>query len=426
MVAISGGPDSVCLGHSAAVWAGSSDSRLVLAHFDHRLRPDSADDARFVADLARSWEVACEIGRAPDPPATLPARSPELWARRRRWEFLESCARAQNAAAILTAHHLGDQAETLLLRLLRGSGSAGLSAMPVVTRRFDPPRVRPLLGLPRRALTDYLEAERLPFRSDPSNLEPTTDRNRIRLQVLPLLEQIRPGAQATIARAADNLGFEAELLAELADAARPRAGVRAIAGAYEFDAAGFAALGPTLQHLLLRSLCEEIAGQVPRRTVLHNASAFCGGPGPATLQLTPAVEIERSRGYCLLRRSNWRPAAPPAPRLLGLGNPDPVRFLGHRFRLDPGSAPETGAGSTQLRLPSGTTQLELAAIPATASALDRLPPWRRQSTPGVFIGKDLIWGLGLGVVAGPLPAGTAPIVATLRCRPLAGAPAQPE
>ncbi len=414
VAAVSGGPDSVCLGHAAAVWAKACNSRLIIAHFDHRLRPDSASDAEFAAGLARSWDVEFQLGQAPAPPADWAGRSPELWARRQRWGFLESCARSHGAAAVLTAHHLGDQAETLLLRLLRGSGSAGLGAMPVVDDRFEPPRVRPLLGIRRQVISGYLDAEHLPFRSDPTNLEPSTDRNRIRLQVLPLLEQIRPGAPNTIARAAENLRFESELLANLADAARPRAGVRPFAGAFEFEAARFAGIEKALQMLLLRNLCAEISGQVPRRAVLGAAQAFSGGSGPASLRLTPAVVMERSRGHCLLRPKGWNPPAAPPSRKLDLGSEGPIQFRNYRFWLRSEAVPGAAGAQAALHLPPGSETIELAAIPPSNAMLADLPHWRRNVTPGLFVGNRLLWGLGLGIIPEPLPAGSPPIAVTLQ------------
>lgn len=412
VVAISGGADSVCLGHAAAAWARANDTRVIAAHFDHRLRPDSSADAEFVAGLAGDWGIEVEIGRADSAPAIAAGRSPEAWARQVRWEFLESCSRRHRAAAILTAHHLGDQAETLLLRLLRGSGSAGLAGIPVVAAGFDPPRVRPLLGIGRDVIRAYLDDQDLPHRTDPSNLEQSTDRNRLRLSVLPLLEQIRPGAQITLARAAENLRDESELLSDLAAAALPRAGIREYFGAYEFDAGKFSLLEDVLQQLLLRDLCFRACGRYPRRSVLAAAKAFAGGSEPAKTLLAPGVVIERSRGSCLVRPERWRPPQPPPSRRIGPADPEPVAFLGYRFRLQSGF--RTGqAGTVRLRLPASLKAAEIGAVRTSTRALSDLPRWRRPATPGLYLEDRLIWGLGIGVVPGPLPEGDPPAPYTL-------------
>ena len=416
VVAVSGGPDSVCLGHATAAWARDNQCRLIAAHFDHRLRPDSLADAKFVAGLARDWGIEIEIGRADPEYSTATGRSPETWARQVRWEFLEACARRHQAAAILTAHHLGDQAETLLLRLLRGSGSAGLGGMPQVAAGFDPPRVRPLLGIDRAAIAAYLAEHDLEHRNDPSNHEPNTDRNRIRLSVLPLLEQIRPGARRTLARAAENLRVESELLADLVEAALPRAGVRDYFGAFEFDAARFSRLDDVLQPLLLRSLCAKSCGQFPRRSVLSAARVFARGSGPAQMQLTPSSVIERSRGKCLLRPSRWRPPSPPPARRIRPAAPESVTFLGLRLWLRPGVRSGPG-GNASLRLPASLTEAEIAAVSPSTPALADLPSWRRPLTPGLYVGGRLAWGLGLGVVPGLLPRGAATAPFTLSWDP---------
>ncbi len=416
VVAVSGGPDSVCLGHAAAAWARANDRRLIAAHFDHRLRPESSADAKFVAGLACAWGIECEIGRTESQPGFGAGRSPEDWARRVRWEFLEGCAARHRAAAILTAHHIGDQAETLLLRLLRGSGSTGLAGMPVVAAGFDPPRVRPLLGIRRAVIKSYLAENDLPHRTDPSNLEPLTDRNRIRLGVLPLLEQIRPGAQSTLARAAENLRVESELLSDLAEAALPRAGTCEYFGAFELDAVKFARLEDVLQKLVLRNLCARVSGQFPRRPVLDAAISFARGSGPAQTRLAPGAMFERSRGRCLVRGIQWHPPSPPPPRKIGAADSEPVAFLGIRFRLLSGARAGPG-GNVHLQLPAGFNEAEIAAVSPATPALSALPRWRRPATPGLYLEDRLVWGLGLGVAPGPLPRGDRPAQFTLNWDP---------
>ena len=418
VVAVSGGPDSVCLGHAVATWARARGCRVIAAHFDHRLRPDSKVDAEFVAALAADWGVEFELGRA-EPEADIDSgRSPERWARRMRWGFLETCARRHAAAAILTAHHMGDQAETVLLRLLRGSGSTGLAGMSGLAAQFDPPRVRPLLGVRRAAIESYLAAHRLPRRNDPTNLEPTTDRNRIRLKVLPLLEEIRPGAQSTIARAAEILRAESELLDDLADAAWPAARVREYFGSFEFDCEGFAGLPATLQQVLLRSICTRLCGQAPRRSVLARACRFASGVGPGVLQLAAGIRLERSRGRCLLQPEDWEPPAAPPHQPIAPGDADPVSFLGYRFWLRQGVEPNPGGGRVALRLPSGAEGTELAAIDPSSKVLGSLPRWLRPASPGLFLRGRLIWGLGLGVVAARLPPEGSPTAFTLSWEPV--------
>lgn len=191
LLGVSGGRDSVALLH-ALIDAGIR--RLTLCHLNHGLRGEDAEqDASLVQQLARSFELNCEIGHA-DVPAMMQHNgdSMELAARKARHVFFADCAKTHGCSQVLLAHHADDQAETILFNLLRGS--AGLRGMhwqqtikmPEQTLQL----IRPLLGTPRAAINAYLEKHQIPYRDDPSNAEPIAARNRIRHEVMPLLRDI--------------------------------------------------------------------------------------------------------------------------------------------------------------------------------------------------------------------------------------------
>ena len=195
VLAVSGGPDSMALLHGAArlVEADIRRWRLTVAHVDHGLRHDSADDARFVADAAEALSLRYEAVRT-DVAALArgEGRSVEDAGREARYRFLERIA--PEGSLIATAHTADDAAETVVLNLLRGSGLAGARGIPARRGRI----VRPLLGERCAILRDHLDAARIDYRLDPSNEDPAFLRNRVRNEVLPLLESIRPGAAERI------------------------------------------------------------------------------------------------------------------------------------------------------------------------------------------------------------------------------------
>lgn len=244
IVAFSGGPDSTALLWGLAELRAELGLELVAAHLDHALDPGSAERARGARELAERIGVPFVEDRLEghDPEEELRfEEGPEAWARHHRYRFLEGVAEERRASAILTAHHADDQAETVLLRLLFGSGLDGLAGIAPQQRELaSTPLLRPLLDL-RRGLLEAALAEIGPGRIepgpviDPTNADLHRPRNRIRHLLLPRLEQARLPREspdlvrrlcrlATGARRArrrlQSLAIE---LADLRTAARPRA-----------------------------------------------------------------------------------------------------------------------------------------------------------------------------------------------------------
>ncbi|MBF0190468.1 MAG: tRNA lysidine(34) synthetase TilS [Magnetococcales bacterium] len=187
VVAVSGGADSIALLHLLVASRLTAPEHLLVAHFDHNLRPDSSLDAAFTREQAKKLGVA-----AVDRVWTAPPSSGNLQeqAREARLVFLLETARQFQAAFIATGHHLDDQAETFLDRLLRGSGVCGLAAMRASRPLADGIRlIRPLLFARRQELLSWLTAHQLSWREDPSNQSPDYRRNRVRHWALPALEK---------------------------------------------------------------------------------------------------------------------------------------------------------------------------------------------------------------------------------------------
>jgi tRNA(Ile)-lysidine synthase len=247
VLAVSGGADSVALLHGAAHLA-STDAvawRLTVAHLDHGLRPDSADDAAFVGELASSLDLPF-ASRRTDVAALARAerRSLEDAGREARYRFLDELAGADGLIAI--AHTADDAAETVLINLLRGSGLAGASGIP--GRRGNV--VRPLLGERRDALRALLNEAGLGYRVDPSNADPAFLRNRVRAELLPVLEQLRPAAVDSIARFATLAADDDALLDGVAAAELERRSAGS-GGALDWHAPPARALGRRMLRLAI-------------------------------------------------------------------------------------------------------------------------------------------------------------------------------
>ncbi|MCO6454509.1 MAG: tRNA lysidine(34) synthetase TilS [Pirellulaceae bacterium] len=184
LVAVSGGTDSVALLRALHAQRLAGAGRLVVAHYNHRWRDESDAEAQFVDQLCRQLGLPCVEGH----PRNSPTRRDEATARRLRYEFLRAEARRLGARYVAMAHTADDQVETILHRILRGTGVAGLSGMPRVRPLSTGcGLIRPLLGVWRNQLRAYLEGLRQPACEDPSNSDLRYRRNRIRHELLPHL-----------------------------------------------------------------------------------------------------------------------------------------------------------------------------------------------------------------------------------------------
>ncbi|MBM4421809.1 MAG: tRNA lysidine(34) synthetase TilS [Chloroflexi bacterium] len=219
-VGVSGGPDSMALLHILTRLRSEYDLKLIAAHLHHGLRPEADGDADFVNRTASAWDVECIVERA-DVAAL--ARSEHLSieeaGRKARYE---SFARA--APKVAVAHNADDQAETVLMHFLRGSGTAGLRGMlpishqsPVASRPLAV--IRPLLSIPRIEIEAYLSAHELDYRIDSTNADTTFFRNRLRHELIPFLETYNPNIRQILIRAADVIAGEHELLRALIETA---------------------------------------------------------------------------------------------------------------------------------------------------------------------------------------------------------------
>lgn len=213
LCAVSGGADSVCLLHVLHSLQPTYGFTLVAAHYNHGLRGEEADrDEHFVQNLCFQWNVPLTVGHGDvATEAQLQKQGIEETARKMRYDFLCKTAEKVGAERIATAHTLDDNAETILFNVIRGTGISGLSGIQPVSG----PLIRPLLSCTRQDVEEYLTAQQLPHIEDSSNHDLSYTRNKLRLQVMPLLKDLNPKAAehinqlAGICSVADQ-GLEAE------------------------------------------------------------------------------------------------------------------------------------------------------------------------------------------------------------------------
>lgn len=214
LAAVSGGGDSVALLYLLVRMSVSRSLDITVAHLDHGTRRGSTADRRFVERLASKMSLRCISDRRSVPDLRGKKESPEEAARRIRRAFLLEAAGEAGASMIATGHNLDDQAETVLMRLLRGAGPAALAG---ITEQGPGPFVRPLLGIERSELRAFLERHGIAFREDPTNRSMKYDRNRVRQIVLPLVaDAFNPRAGRHLVHAANLLQEDGAYLDELA------------------------------------------------------------------------------------------------------------------------------------------------------------------------------------------------------------------
>lgn len=218
LVAVSGGPDSVALAHIIWRYANEDKDRkisLAISHVNHKVRAEADEEAELVRNLARKWNVRFvyhEFDAKKN--ASECRKSFQEASREWRYSCWQEDMKELGCTLLATAHHLGDQAETILYRLIRGSGTAGLAGIYPVKGTL----IRPLLTVSKIEILDYCETQQLPFAIDKSNLEPLYCRNRIRLELIPELEKrYNEKVQEALGRTAEVLRWDEEYISSQVD-----------------------------------------------------------------------------------------------------------------------------------------------------------------------------------------------------------------
>jgi tRNA(Ile)-lysidine synthase len=327
VVAVSGGPDSMALLHLLAAARQSLRLELTAVWIDHGLRPlETPQEREAVAAAADKSGIPFLLRQAPVAAYAAEQRlSIEHAARELRYAILREAARSCGAALIAVGHTADDQAEELLLRLLRGSGRKGLAGMSM--RNGD--IIRPLLRFSKQELLAWLERRGLAFCYDSSNSERKFLRNRVRHELLPFLEErFEPGIRNALLKTADSLAADEDLFEELTDKAWDETVREEDSGLTKLLRRPFRSLRPALQRRVLERLLWRLGSRADYEQILLLAEAALQGRNRSELHLSGGLRagifadtVEFSypagrrawRGRLLPAPNRAPSAAPPAP-----------------------------------------------------------------------------------------------------------------
>jgi len=270
VLAVSGGPDSTAMLHLLAKLSSRWQLKLHVAHMDHGFRgEESRREAEWVAALAEQLGLDCTVKHAdvPSMAAECGGNAQDL-AREVRYEFLLDTARRVGASVIALGHHADDQAETILMKLIRGASLSGLSGMSPMSTRDGVKLVRPLLRIYKEEIEAYLHEHGYEYCVDSSNLTRKYARNRLRLDVLPLLKGFNPELAGTLNRMADILRDEDRFLHRLAEDEAKRL-FRCFEGGYAGSRERFLELDVALQRRVIKLILSYLCANQEQAESIH-------------------------------------------------------------------------------------------------------------------------------------------------------------
>ncbi len=342
LVGVSGGPDSVALLHILWELAPCFSLRLGVAHFNHGLRGEAADqDARFVAELSGSLGLPCHIAKQ-DVRAYQRQHglSPESAARTLRYRFYEQTASQGGFDRVALGHHRDDNAEQVLLYLIRGGGTSGLSGIQPVRGRF----IRPLFDADRAGILEYLSQQKASWAEDASNQDPRFLRNRIRHQLLPLLEQeynprIREGLNRAAAILRDETDWAEQVAIQGLEACQVHDGAPEETPGIRLSVQVLNQQHQAIQRRILRRAVAAVRGHLGEMGFFHIEAvrALCEPDrGDGHLDLPAGVKAARQGDIICLFRQKGQRFGPSDPAVPAYRYPVPQP----RWRLD---IPEAGA-----------------------------------------------------------------------------------
>lgn len=307
LAAVSGGPDSVALLYVLNTLKKELKFSLHIAHLDHMLRPDSIKDREFVLGLARRLKLPVIIAKA-DIKKTKDSCSVEEIARKARHNFLFKAAGFVLADKIAIAHNRDDQAETVLMRIIRGTGLYGLNAI-LPKRKIDGCTIiRPLIEIPRTDIEKYLNARKLKPRLDASNLSLIYFRNKIRNKLLPVLEkEYNPNIKEALANIAQTAGQDYDFLWRKTNSVFNKVGNKVSADRVSFDLKALMNLHPAIFRLIIRSGFMKIKGDTRRlsfRHIIEIEDLLSNRPCDSIVDLPGSISVVKKQKALIIYRKS--------------------------------------------------------------------------------------------------------------------------
>ncbi len=396
---LSGGPDSACLALGLAEVAGAE--RVVGLHLNYRLREDSGEDEEVARELCAGLGIELVVARPRLGPGNVQAE-----AREERYEAARGLMSVRGAAWIATGHTRTDLAETFIYRLATSPGRRALLGMPARSGAV----IRPLLALGRDDARRLATEAGLPFRDDPSNRDPRFARARIRHEVLPVLRELNPAAEESIAATRAELAEEGEALEALAAEALAEAGIGT--GATAVQVAALAELHPAVRRLALRIYAERVAGRAVAlsRDTATRIWRLAGSPEGGEVDLGGGLRAVCEAGVIRVAAA---PAPEPGPAVLPV--PGSCRFGGWEVQAKVVEGRVTPAGPEVATLdaaalgPSLTVRawregdrMRPLGLGGSKSLQDlftdrHIPRSLRRALPVVVAGETIAWVAGVAV-----------------------------
>ncbi|MBR3704279.1 MAG: tRNA lysidine(34) synthetase TilS [Oscillospiraceae bacterium] len=399
LCAVSGGRDSMALLHVLLEMAKYEGFAVAAAHYNHQLRESAAQDETLVREHCASLGLPFFAGRGDVRAyAKMHGTSIEDAARTMRYAFLQDAAQECGADYIATAHHRQDNAETLLLHLLRGSGLNGLGGIAPVRGNI----IRPLLAADRADIDDYIEKNNISYVEDETNRDTVYTRNRLRLELLPLLEEIAPGSVGRVAETAQRLREDEDYLHQQSAALVPL-----------FDENGCVCVsGTQAQH-------RAVAVRAVRAAAQKCGTQLTAAQTKAVLSLRRGACLSLGGGVRVAHEGEmlrfYRLHDPDAPMELVLGEQDWSAWRVSVYE----TSDEVAQDAHTVVLRGGLNKVEIAAWDGTGRlgvengrrtvkrllADHRISVWQQEDCPAVYVDGVLaaVFGAGTDIVFRALP-----------------------
>jgi tRNA(Ile)-lysidine synthase len=307
IIGVSGGSDSMALTHLLHALQFELGFHLHIAHFNHNLRRSAKADQKFVEEVAEELNVPCSVGYW-DNPKALKKGSLEEAARTERFKFFRRLARKINAKVVVLAHTEDDLAETVMMRILRGTGLQGLRGILPRRELEDIWVIRPLLNVKKSAILAYLKKKRIPFRADPTNRQKKFFRNKVRLELLPLLaRKYNRNIKEILINLAKNAGTDYDYLETQAQKVFLRhARCPAHRKSVSVDLTIFSQQHAAIKNMIVRLGVQWMKGDTNRLTSAHFReieSLLNDRPKGALVHLPQGICIQKNIQYLVLSRT---------------------------------------------------------------------------------------------------------------------------